>query len=87
MNELFGRIWGWIAGAAALMMAAAGLYLRGRSTGRSEERAERDAAVAKQQTAAREVVRENEIETASMDDSAIDADLSQWVRRPGPGRD
>jgi len=41
MNEIFSKIWGWVAGAAALIVAAAGLYLRGRSTGRADERQER----------------------------------------------
>ncbi len=85
LNELFGKVWGWVAGAAALVLAAAGLYLRGRSTGRADERQERDTAVAKQQTVARETVREVENETNSMDDAAVDADLSQWVRRDKTG--
>ncbi len=69
MSALFGRIWGWIAGAAALIVVAAGFYLRGRSTGRADERQERDTAVYWQDDAelkatplpvTRQVVPENE---------------------------
>lgn len=85
MNELFGRIWGYIAGAAALIVAAAGLYLRGKSTGRADERQERDAAVAKQQTEARETVREVENEINQTDDAGVLDRASKWVRKPGSG--
>ncbi|AHG63200.1 hypothetical protein [Advenella mimigardefordensis] len=83
MNELFGRIWGYIAGAAALIVAAAGLYLRGRSTGRSDERQERDAAVAKQQAQAQKITRKNANETNMATDDAVDAELERdWMRKP-----
>ena len=80
MNEIFSKIWGWIAGAAALIVAAAGFYLRGRSTGRADERQERDTAVAKQQTQARETVREIDDEVAQMDDAALRDRANTWVR-------
>lgn len=90
LNVIFSKIWGWVAGAAALVLAGAGLYLRGRSTGRAEERLERDIAVYQQQTKDRAVAKENEIETSLKSDSDITAGLIRdWVRNPeeGAGRD
>lgn len=83
MTELFRKVWGWIAGAAALVLAAAGLYLRGRSTGRSDERQERAEKVAKQQTEAQQITRKNANETNMATDDAVDAELERdWMRRP-----
>lgn len=87
MNVIFSKIWGWVAGAAALIVAAAGLYLRGRSTGRADERQERDTAVAKQQTEARETVREVENEINQTDDAGMLDRAAPWVRKPGAGGD
>ena len=80
MKELFGKIWGYIAGAAALIVAAAGLYLRGRSTGRADERQERDAAVSKQQASAQQTKQEVNDEVAQMDDTALRERATRWVR-------
>lgn len=51
------------------------------------ERQERDTAVAKQQTVAREAVREVENEIDSMDDFAVRERASKWVRHPSDGGD
>ena len=78
MNEIFSKIWGWVAGAAALIVAAAGLYLRGRSTGRADERQERGGvAVGKQQAQAQEIARKNANETNMATDDAVDAELER----------
>lgn len=83
MTELFRKIWGWVAGAAALIVAAAGLYLRGRSTGRADERQEHSERVAKQQAEARQITRKNANETNMATDNAVDAELERdWMRRP-----
>ncbi len=80
MTELFGKVWGWIAGAAALILAAAGFYLRGRSTGRADERQERETAVSKQQADAQQTKQEVNDEVAQMDDVAVRERATRWVR-------
>jgi HAMP domain-containing protein len=80
MNAIFSKIWGWIAGAAALIMAAAGLYLRGRSTGRADERQERAEKIAQQQARAQQTKQEVNDEVAQMDDSTLRDRASRWVR-------
>lgn len=82
MNAIFSKIWGWVAGAATLVLAAAGLYLRGRSTGRADERQEREVAVGKQQAQAQKITRKNENETNMATDDAVDAELERdWMRK------
>lgn len=80
MTELLRRIWGYLAGAAALILAAAGLYLRGRSTGRADERQERETAVSQQQAGAQQTKQEVNDEVAQMDDAALRDRASKWVR-------
>ncbi|HBP30488.1 MAG TPA: hypothetical protein DD666_13860 [Advenella kashmirensis] len=80
MNSIFSKIWGSEAGAAVLILAAAGLYLRGKSTGPSDERQERETAINKQQTEARETVREIKDEVGKLGDSALREHASKWVR-------
>ena len=85
MSAISCQIWEWVAGAAALVLAAAGLYLRGRNTGRVDERQERDASVARQQTEARKTVREVENEINQTDDAGVIDRARRWVRKPRSG--
>ncbi|MFY3302564.1 hypothetical protein ACOTEY_12370 [Achromobacter xylosoxidans] len=86
MPAFMQRIWGYIAAAAAAVVAVALVYLRGRSAGRADERQERNEQVNEQAAKARQEVRNVEDEVARMDDDAVSDRLkSDWVRRPGQG--
>jgi putative intracellular protease/amidase len=65
LAALMSQIWGYVAGAAALVAVAGGLYLRGRSAGKATERAENDAKRFDNMQEARHV--ENEIRAAGPD--------------------
>ena len=71
-----------LAAIAVLLLA----YLRGRSTGRSAEREQRDMRINRQADEARQEVRNVQDQTARMDDAAIADELKRdWVRGAGPG--
>lgn len=71
-----------LAAIAVLLLA----YLRGRSTGRSAEREQRDMQINRQADEARQEVRNVQDQTARMDDAAIADELKRdWVRGAGPG--
>ena len=71
-----------LAAIAVLLLA----YLRGRSTGRSAEREQRDMKINRQADEARQEVRNVQDQTARMDDAAIANELKRdWVRGAGPG--
>ena len=77
----------WMGGLVMALAAFVGTYLHGRSSGAKQERQSREAAVAKQQTAAREAVRRVENEIDSMGDVDIRGRASEWVRHPSDGGD
>lgn len=68
-----------LSSAAALILAATGLRLRGRSTNRSDERQEQETAINKQQTEAQETVREINDEVGKLD-AALRECTSKLVR-------
>ncbi|WP_241047423.1 hypothetical protein [Achromobacter xylosoxidans] len=80
------RIWGYVVAALAAVAAVLLVYLRGRSTGRADERQERNEKINEQAEKARQEVRNVEDEVARMDDDAVSDRLkSGWVRGPGQG--
>lgn len=82
LASLLSSFGGYIVAAVVALVAVAGAYLRGRSSGKTAERTERDAKINEQAARARQEVEEVRNETASMDDDAIAADLERWVRKP-----
>ncbi|OZI80143.1 hypothetical protein [Bordetella genomosp. 2] len=88
LTTLLSSFGGYIVAAVVALVAVAGAYLRGRSSGKGAERTERDAKINEQAAQARQEVQEVRNETASMADDAIADYLeSDWVRKPtGKGR-
>lgn len=87
---MINKIYGYLAGAVALGLGAMTLYLRGKSSGKTQEHQERETAVHKQQNTALEVVKENEIEMDRKSDNDVnDKLIAGWVREPNksPRRD
>lgn len=78
---------GWLAGAVVTVLAVAGVYLKGRSTGRTLERQEIEARVSEQAAQARQEARHVDETINSLDNDALIAAASKWVRNPGESRD
>ncbi|MCZ8411484.1 hypothetical protein O9649_27210 [Achromobacter dolens] len=86
MPAFMQRIWGYVVAAAAAVVAVVLVYLRGRSTGRADERQEHNDRINEQAAKARQEVRDVEDEVARMDDDAVaDRLKSGWVRGSGQG--
>jgi TolA-binding protein len=82
IERFMGTAMAALAAIAVLLLA----YLRGRSTGRSAEREQRDTQINRQADQARQEVRDVQDQTARMDDAAIADELKRdWVRGAGPG--
>ena len=87
MLALLERFKGILVGLGAALALALGAYLRGRSTGKGEERERRTAEVNEQAAQARKEAHDVQLETARMGDDAVAAELERdWVRGPGTGR-
>jgi len=88
LTSLLSSFGGYIVAAVVALVAVAGAYLRGRSSGKAAERTERDAKINEQAAQARREVQEVHNETAAMADDAIADELAdKWVRKPaGKGR-
>lgn len=83
LASLLSSFGGYIVAALVALLAMAGAYLRGRSTGQSAERAERDTKVNEQAAQARQDVQEVRNEVAATSDDAVAAELAdRWVRKP-----
>lgn len=80
MLNLFDQFKGWIIGAAVAFFGLIGVYLRGRSSGKAQERQDRATAVNKQQTEARQAVREIKDDLDKTDDAGLRDRASKWVR-------
>ncbi|WP_225856604.1 hypothetical protein [Achromobacter xylosoxidans] len=77
---------GWLLLAGIFLGTLAGVFYRGRATGRQAERHDRAEQINEQATKARQEVRNVEDEVARMDDDAVSDRLkSGWVRGPGQG--
>lgn len=84
MQVLFQRAWSYLVAAGAAIVAVLLVYLRGRSTGRSDERQDRAEQINKQAAQARQEVRDVQDQTAKLDDDAVAGRLkSEWVRGSG----
>ncbi|WP_225856688.1 hypothetical protein [Achromobacter xylosoxidans] len=78
---------GWLLLVGIFLGTLAGVFYRGRATGRQAERQERNEQINEQAMKARQEVRNVENEVARMDDDAVANRLkSGWVRGPGQGR-
>lgn len=81
MAALLTEFGGWIVAVLAALAGAVGIYFKGRSSGRQDERIERDHQINQQAEQARKEVRNVQEQTASMSDSDIDDYLTNnWVR-------
>lgn len=79
---LLSEFGGYIAAALAALVALAGVYFKGRSSGKTEVVAEREAVIHKQADQAKQEVRDVETKIESKPDDAVrDLARSKWVRR------
>ncbi|WP_232625658.1 hypothetical protein [Achromobacter deleyi] len=79
---------GWLLFAGIFLGTLAGVFYRGRATGRQAERHERAEQINEQAAKARQEVRDVQDDVARKDDDAVIAELkSDWVRGPGSRRD
>ena len=82
--DFFSGISGYVTTALGVIIALIVSYFRGKSTGKSQEKAERNEVITKQATEARQEQKHVQNEVASKDDDAVLAELeSDWVRKPG----
>ena len=76
-----------LAAVGALLALLAGVFLKGRSDGKTDAKQEHDQAVADQRSKAAEKVKEVRNETASISDDDIADKLKRdWVRKQGRAR-
>jgi cell division protein FtsB len=81
LSSLFGQVWPGLAIAGALIAAALGIRLSGKTAGREEARRE----VERQNQQARETRDVSVAEIDSMDDDAVRARARQRMRDAGAG--
>ncbi|WP_026641106.1 hypothetical protein [Bordetella petrii] len=83
LTSLLSSFGGYIVAAVVALVAVAGAYLRGRSSGKAAERTERGAKINEQAAHARQKVQEVRNEVAAASDDAVAAELAdKWVRKP-----
>lgn len=83
LTSLLNSFGGYIVAAVVALVAVAGAYLRGRSSGKAAERTERDAKINEQAAKARQDAQEVRNEVAAASDDAVAAELAdKWVRKP-----
>ena len=83
LATLISSFGGYIVAAVVALVAVAGAYLRGRSSGKAAERTERQAQVNEQAAQARQEAQEVRNEVAAASDDAVAAELAdKWVRKP-----
>lgn len=83
---LLSEFGGWAAGLLAVVAGLIVAYFKGRSGGRTDERQETEARINKQSAEAREVVRNVQESTESMDDAAVRDAASEWVQHDPAGK-
>jgi len=87
LTSLLSSFGGYIVAAVVALVAVAGAYLRGRSSGKTAERTERDAKINEQAAQARLDAQEVRNEVAAASDDAVAAELAdKWVRKPAGKR-
>ncbi len=84
--SLLGPFWGWIGGAAAIVIGLFGIYHKGKSTGVQQERTKQETAAAKQQMGDRISVWEVKDDVAKRDDDQLLDSAAPWVRNKQGGR-
>lgn len=81
---LWGRFYGWVIGALAVLAAVAGVYLKGRSAGKQVEQKKATARQLEQERAKAETIQEvhnAQTEVARLPDDAVRERLrSEWQR-------
>lgn len=82
IQMLLGEFWPYLAGGIALALAALGISLKGKSSGREEVRAQ----INKQAVEAAKEARDVQAKIDRMPDGGSMAELRRkWMRKPGAG--
>jgi uncharacterized membrane-anchored protein YhcB (DUF1043 family) len=80
---LWGRFYGWILGALAVLAAVTGVYLRGRSAGKQVEQQKETQRELAQERAKAETIKEVhhvQTEVARLPDADVRQRLQKWTR-------
>jgi len=80
LTSLLSSFGGYIVAAVVALVAVAGAYLRGRSSGEAAERTERDAKINEQAAQARQEVRNVREQIDGLSDAAVRERAKRWVR-------
>lgn len=82
MTEIFSKIGVWLAAALGAIALIVGAFLRGKSSGRTEEKQEREIIISQQNTEAKEIVKEVQNEQAKMSIDAVrERAADKWLRK------
>lgn len=82
MTAIFSKIGVWLAAALGAIALIAGAFLRGKSSGKTQEKQEREVIISQQNNEAKVIVQEVQNEQAKMSINAIRARASdKWLRK------
>lgn len=82
MTTIFSKIGVYLAAALAFIVLVAGAFLRGKSSGKTQEKQEREVIISQQNTEAKVIVQEIQNEQAKMSIDAVrERAADRWLRK------